>query len=198
MSENLSETADDICELRRRIAHGDDAAARRLVDLGTPAVVAICRAHRPRHVAVEDLAQEVFLTMFMRLDRYEVRPGVPFTAWLSRLAVNVCLDVLRAEARRPRLSFGQEASLWLASLVGAPSTTEDAHAAKEVVDGLMADLSAADRLVLTMLDLEEKSVAEVVNLTGWSASATKVRAFRARGRLQIIAERWRSTHEGSL
>ena len=200
MSETTSESVDDILELRRRIALGDDDAARRLVNFGTPLVLAICRAHRPRQVAVEDLAQEVFLTMFVRLDRYEVRPGVPFSAWLSRLAVNVCLDVLRAEARRPRLSFGQEASLWLASLVGAPSphqeATDDAQAAKEVVDALLAELSAADRLVLTLLDLEEKSVAEVASLTGWSASATKVRAFRARGRLQIIAERWRSTQQG--
>jgi len=189
----MSEPIDDIASLRTRIAQGDDAAARQLVDLGTPMVLAICRAHRPRHLAVEDLAQEVFLTMFVRLDRYEARPGVPFTAWLSRLAVNVCLDVLRAEARRPRLSLGQEASLWLASLIGAPAVTDDVQAAKELVDRLLAELAPADRLVLTLLDLEEKSVMEVAALTGWSVSATKVRAFRARGRLKLIAERWRST-----
>ena len=86
----MSEPLDDIAGLRARIAQGDDAAARQLIDLGTPVVLAICRAHRPRHFAVEDLAQEVFLTMFTRLDRYEARPGIPFAAWLSRLAVNVC------------------------------------------------------------------------------------------------------------
>lgn len=190
----MSEPLDDIAGLRALIAQGDDAAARQLIDLGTPVVLAICRAHRPRHVAVEDLAQEVFLMMFLRLDRYEARPGIPFTAWLSRLAVNVCLDALRAEARRPRVSLGQEATLWLESLVGAPGKADDVQAAKELVDRLLGELAPADRLVLTLLDLEGKSMAEVAALTGWSVTATKVRAFRARGRLKLIAERWRSTH----
>lgn len=191
----MSVIDDDISGILARVAQGDDAAARQLVEHGSPLVLAICRAHRPRHLAVEDLAQEVFLTMFVRLDRYEVRPGVPFTAWLSRLAVNVCLDALRAEARRPRLTLGEEASIWLDGLVGHDETaTADARSAKELVDTLLGELAPADRLVLTLLDLEERSVAEIAQLTGWSTSATKVRAFRARGRLKIIAERWQATH----
>jgi RNA polymerase sigma-70 factor (ECF subfamily) len=191
----MSESASDIAAILTRVAQGDEAAAAELVTHGTPLVLAICRAHRPRHLAVEDLAQEVFLTMFMRLDRYEARPGVPFLAWLSRLAVNVCLDALRAESRRPRLTLGDEAGAWLDSLTGGPGPGDDAaSAAKELVDSLLAELAPADRLVLTLLDLEERSVAEIAQLTGWSQTATKVRAFRARRRLKRIAEE-RHAHE---
>ena len=191
----MSEPASDIAGILARVARGDDAAAAELVAHGTPVVLSICRAHRPRHLGVEDLAQEVFLTMFMRLDRYEARPGVPFTAWLARLAVNVCLDVLRAESRRPRLTLGDEAGAWLDSLTGGPGPADDAAlAAKELVDALFAELPPADRLVLTLLDLEGRSVAEIAQLTGWSQTATKVRAFRARRRLKRIAEE-RNAHE---
>lgn len=179
----------DITGILARVAQGDEDAARALVEHGTPLVLTICRAHRPRHLAVEDLAQEVFLTMFTRLDRYETRPGIPFTAWLSRLAVNVCLDVLRAESRRPRLTLGAEAAAWLDALTGGPETTDNAAAAKELVHELLAELDPADRLVLTLLDLEERPVAEIAELTGWSRTATKVRAFRARRKLKAIAEK---------
>ncbi len=182
----------DITGILARVAQGDEDAARALVDHGTPLVLTICRAHRPRHLAVEDLAQEVFLTMFTRLDRYAARPGVPFTAWLSRLAVNVCLDVLRAERRRPRLTLGTEAAAWLDALTGGSEPANDsASAAKELVHELLAELEPADRLVLTLLDLEERPVAEIAQMTGWSRTATKVRAFRARRKLKAIAQQRR-------
>ncbi len=183
-------TDDDagIAGIIREVRRGDDAAAHALVVRLTPLVLTICRSHRPRHLAVEDLAQEVFLTMFTRLDRYEERPGIPFAAWLSRLAVHVCLDALRAERRRPRLTLGAEALAWLDSLTAdASPATGDAAGARELLDELLAELDPADRLVLTLLDLEERPVAEIAQLTGWSDSATKVRAFRARRKLNAIA-----------
>ena len=184
----MTDAVADIAGILARVARGDDDAARVLVEGFTPLVLAVCRAHRPRHLAPEDLAQEVFLAMFTRLERYEARPGVPFGAWLSRLAVNVCLDALRAEQRRPRLTLGAEAAAWLERLVGGPPPAATAaQAAREVVEELLAELPATDRLVLTLLDLEERSVAEVAELTGWSPSATKVRAFRAREKLKTIA-----------
>lgn len=182
----MSGIEDDLTGVPDRARRGDEEAARLLVDRCTPLVLAICRAHRPRHLAVEDLAQEVFTVMFARLDRYEERPGVPFAAWLSKLAVNACLDVLRAESRRPRMVAGE------ATFAGLAADPEpDPSEARTLVDALLAELAPADRLVLALLDLEERSVAEIAELTGWSRTGTKVRAFRARLRLKAIAEDWR-------
>ncbi|HYR59333.1 MAG TPA: sigma-70 region 4 domain-containing protein, partial [Chthoniobacteraceae bacterium] len=60
----------------------------------------------------------------------------------------------------------------------------DAQSAREATDRLLGLLAPDDRLVLTLLDLEERSVAEISALTGWGRSAVKVRAFRARQKLR--------------
>jgi RNA polymerase sigma-70 factor (ECF subfamily) len=63
--------------------------------------------------------------------------------------------------------------------------------AAEAVEHLLAQLSPDDRWVIRLLDLEQKSVAEISQLTGWSRPAVKVRAFRARHRLRKVAAGFR-------
>ncbi len=171
----------------RRVQQGDQQAAQALVAQTHPLVLKLARAYRAQAQSDDDLVQEVYLTMFARLDRYEVRAGVPFEHWLSRLAVNVCRDVLRAAGRRPKLgALSPAAEQELAVLHGRSGTHEDASAARELVDVLLGRLPPDDRLVLTLLDLEERSVAEISQLTGWSKTLVKVRAFRARLRLKAL------------
>jgi RNA polymerase sigma factor (sigma-70 family) len=179
-----------------RVRSGDDEAARELVEHLYPKVIRIVRGHLPRRLAEEDLAQDVFLKMFARLDQYEARDGKPFDHWLARLAVHTCLDALRAEQRRPEFRFGdlaagdRDESEWLAFLASPDEQPEPTHAlgAKEAVEKLFSHLGPEDRLVLTLLDMEQRSVAEIASLTGWGESRIKVRAFRARRKLRKIAE----------
>ena len=49
---------------------------------------------------------------------------------------------------------------------------------------MLAQLSPADRLLVTLLHLEERSIEDIHQLTGWSRPAIKVRAFRARNRMK--------------
>lgn len=58
----------------------------------------------------------------------------------------------------------------------------------DILKHALAKLRPKDRLVITLLNLEEKSVREVSALTGWSESNVKVRAFRARSELKKILE----------
>ena len=62
----------------------------------------------------------------------------------------------------------------------------DALAARELVHQLLAQLNPEDRLVIRLLDLEQKTVAEISRLTGWNQTLVKVRAFRARRKLQKL------------
>ena len=172
-----------------RAQAGDAAAASELVAASQALVWQIVRAYRACDASDDDLAQEVYLTMFARLDRYVARDGIPFQHWLARLAVNACRDVLRSESRRPRPQALPPDHLdWLAH--GSGPAVGDAHAARDLVDRLLAELPPADRLVLVMLDLEQRPVAEIATLTGWSQTLVKVRAFRARRRLRAVAESW--------
>lgn len=73
----------------------------------------------------------------------------------------------------------------LAEAPSPPAT--DANAAREVVEKLLSQLPPDDRLVLALLDLEQRSVKEIARLTGWSGALVKVRAFRARRKLRSLA-----------
>jgi RNA polymerase sigma-70 factor (ECF subfamily) len=182
----------DVTDCLARVLAGDQAAGCRLVAHLHPLALRIARANGSQSRSDDDLTQEVFLTMFARLDRYRPFDGIPFAHWFARLAVNVCRDVLRAEGRRPmHVALSPAAEAWLGHLAGAGETPNDSDvdAARELVDRLLAELPPDDRLVLTLLDLEQRSTAEIAQMTGWSRTLVKVRAFRARRRLRAVAER---------
>lgn len=172
-----------------RIRAGDQDAARALVEHLYPQVIRIVRARRPRRIAEEDLAQDVFLKMFSRLEQYQGQ--VPLAHWVSRIAVTTCIDALRAQQRRPELRWADlsetEADTLDAVLTREDATdTADALAAHELVHKLLAQLGEADRMVLQLLDLEQKTLVEIRDLTGWNITLIKVRAFRARRKLQKL------------
>jgi len=178
--------------LERVRLHDQDAAAA-LVEVLYPQVIRIVRNHWAKQSDEEDLAQEIFLKLFSRLDQYEARAGIPLEHWVSRLAVRTCLDALRAKGRRPEVRIGdlpEEQQAWLDYLAADESAPPDSAAgsARELVGKLLAKLSPEDRLVITLLDLEEKSVKEISELTGWGQSLVKVRAFRARRKLRKLAQ----------
>lgn len=179
----------DLAGCLERVRQHDQAAARELVEYLYPLVIRIVRSHLPRRVQEEDLAQEVFLKMFSRLDQYQ--GAVPFPHWVSRIAVTTCIDHLRAQKRRPEFRWA-DLSDNEAQLLDSVMTNEnevaanDAMAAHELVHKLMAQLGPDDQMVLRLLDLEQKSINEIADLTGWNRSLIKVRAFRARRKLQKL------------
>ena len=179
----------DLAGCLERVRQRDQAAARELVEHLYPLVIRIVRGRRPRRIAEEDLAQEVFMKMFARLDQYQ--RAVPFSHWVSRIAVTTCIDHLRAQHRRPEFRWADlsenEAQLLDAVLTntGEPAPDEGL-AARELVHLLLGQLAPADRLVIQLLDLEQKTIAEISALTGWNGSLVKVRAFRARRKLRKL------------
>jgi len=188
----MSDSAPDFEGWIVAVRRGDQGAARLLVEALFPLVLKIVRAHLPRRTAEEDLAQEVFLKMFTRLDQY--RGLMPFPHWVSRIAVTTCIDQLRHQKRRPELRWADlsetEAEVLDATLSASDGARDtDALAARELVARLVEQLDPKDRLVIQMLDLEQKSVAEIAEATGFGQSAIKVRAFRARRKLRILFEK---------
>ncbi len=177
----------DLAGCLDRVRKRDQSAARELVEHLHPLVIRIVRSHLPRRVSEEDLAQEIFLKMFTRIDQYQ--GAVPFTHWVSRIAVTTCIDQLRAQKRRPELRWAdlseRETDVLDSAITNENDVApDDALAAKELVHKLLDQLKPDDRLVIQYLDLEQKSIAEISALTGWNQTLVKVRAFRARRKLQ--------------
>jgi RNA polymerase sigma-70 factor (ECF subfamily) len=185
------EPATDLSGLVARVVAGDEAAARDMVGRLWPQIIRIVRRHLPRRSSEEDLAQEVFMKVFARLGQW--RDEMPLEHWVSRVAVNTCLDALRWDKRRPELRWADlsEAEAEVLDHVLHDETDReagDAMASRELAHKLLQTLKPADRLVLTMMDMEGRSVAEVQRATGWSATLVKVRAFRARRKLRKAFE----------
>jgi RNA polymerase sigma factor (sigma-70 family) len=182
----------DVPDCVRRACVGDLSAAQALVEHLHPLVRRWVRNHLPRRDSEEDLMQEVFLKLLQKLGSYREHPGVPFEHWVSRLTVRTCLDALRAERARPEWRMADLAEgerEWLDYLTtpqdcAAPGAAEEA---KQIVTRLLSHLTPPDRLVLTLLDLKQRSTLEIAQLTGWSRPLIKMRAMRARRKLQKIA-----------
>jgi len=191
----------DDAELIRSILDGQTDRFAELVRRHQDRVFGILGRHSRNAHTVEDLAQQTFLNAWRALPRFDGRS--PFEHWISVIAVHVALDHLRREKRRtdeiglPEL--GEDALDWLRTEGddAAPGRRE----AAELLDAALQKLSPEDRLVLTLQELEGRSVKEISRLTGWSGVATRVRALRARGRLRKALEsletapRTRTAHE---
>ena len=136
------------------------------------------------------------MKMFTRLEQYQ--GAVPFSHWVSRIAVTTCIDHLRSQKRRPEfrwadLSENEAAVLDAVLSSETDRAPDDTLAARELVDKLLGQLKPDDRLVIQLLDLEQKTVAEICALTGWNSSIIKVRAFRARRKLQKLFQELQRT-----
>lgn len=178
----------DLAGCLDRVRQRDQAAARELVEHLYPLVIRIVRSHLPRRVAEEDLTQEIFLKMFTRLEQYQ--GAVPFPHWVSRIAVTTCIDQLRAQKRRPEFRWADlsenEAQVLDSVTADDGVAPDDAVATRELLSRLLGQLKPEDRMVVQLLDLEQKTIAEISVLTGWNPSLVKVRAFRARRKLQKL------------
>ena len=178
-------------ELIAAVLAGNAASFEPLVQKYSPRVFATARRYARRESEVEDIAQEVWLKAFDKLKSF--RGEAPFEHWLMRMTVRTCYDFLRAHQRNRESSFSEISDAeddWLERFAVAPDTvSHHADAAKLLVERVLEKLSPEARLVITLLEIEDRTVKEIAELTGWSVPLVKVRAFRARSEMRKILSR---------
>jgi RNA polymerase sigma-70 factor (ECF subfamily) len=148
-----------------------------------------------RREQVEEVAQEVFLKAFTQLESFEGRGSLE--GWLAKIAANTCLNQLRGSKRRPEMTvsdMSEDETAWLDGKLADVASerhraAERAVVAADLTDRVLGTLSPEDRMVLMLIDGEDASVKDVAELTGWSESNVKVRAFRARRRMREAVEK---------
>jgi RNA polymerase sigma-70 factor (ECF subfamily) len=168
------------------LAH-DDHAATELVRRLYPLVAKIVRSHRPRRTAEEDLCQMIFIKVFQKLSQFSGQ--VPLEHWVSRVAVNTCLNQIsfekaRTELRHADLSEDEQAVIENLATSSEELAPDRSLGSRQLVEHLLQFLKPAERLVIDLLYLQQRSVDEIRQLTGWSNSLIKVRAFRARRKMK--------------
>ena len=172
--------------LVRRVIQGENECFEELIRRHQPRVFATARRYARREDEVQDIVQEVFLKTFERLPGF--RFEAPFEHWLMRVTIRTCYDFLRAHQRTRESSFSDlshEEEDWLERHKTEPDAADErAEAARSLVQKLMDTLAPEFRLVIQLLEIEERSVKEIHDLTGWSIPLIKVRAFRARAAMR--------------
>lgn len=174
-------------ELLARVRSGDESANRTLIEILYPSVQANVRNHLRRQADHDDVAQEVFLKIFLKMEQY--RGPQPFEHWVSRIAVTTCYDWLRKHRIRPLVTYSDlsEAEVEILEKSRQTSSRGTSDTQRELFSGLLdkliSTLNPREQIVIRLLDLEERSVRDISELTGWGASKVKVTAMRARRKL---------------
>ncbi|HIJ80180.1 MAG TPA: RNA polymerase sigma factor [Desulfuromonadales bacterium] len=163
---------------------GDDTSFARLVCKHKRRVFGLAARFARNGDELEDICQETFIKVYEKLSTF--RNEAPFENWLSRIAVRVCHDALRSRRHEKHQLNVDLYEIDVRDVAG--ESRQEVRQAREFLRFAMSKLSADEQLVITLLELEELSVRETAEYTGWSEANVKVRAFRARHALKKIVE----------
>ncbi len=188
-------------ELVQRTRAGDVTAFDALVLRYRKKLTAIAWRFFSDPADAEDMAQEACVRAYTNLDK--LRPGVPFHNWLYRVTINLCLDRLRSERRRPRQlepDLIQSEQEWLERQLFKEETDPEPRfvghlIARQLISRVLERIAPKDRLVLHLLYCEGRTVEEVASTIGWTKTNVKVRAFRARRTLRKFLKQLDPVHE---
>ena len=135
-----------------------------------------------RDAELEDIVQESFSVAFGALHKLE-RPQA-FAAWLSSIVTRTTIATIRRRRLLSRLGLLRGEPVQVETLI-APTAPPDIAAELAGVYRLVADLPLKERVVLVLRRVEELSLQEIVEQTGWSLAAVKRALVRAEARLEI-------------
>jgi RNA polymerase sigma factor (sigma-70 family) len=185
--DSMSEPGFDLAACLERVRQRDEDAARELMEHLYPFVLKLVRAHLPKRSAEEDLVQMVFVKVFGKIEQYN--GSVPLEHWVSRIAINTCINQIKSEKVRPELRWADlsdEEKFVVETLAATENDLDaaDAVAAREIVDELLARLSPVERLLVTLLHLEGRSGKEVAQMMGWTHLRVRVQGYRVRQKLK--------------
>jgi RNA polymerase sigma factor (sigma-70 family) len=184
-------TDSDVSACLEQVRQRDDRAIRALITYMYPLVYKIVRSNLSRRGEEEDLVQVVMTKVFKSLDQFAGK--VPFKHWVSRIAVNTCLNLIRYEKSRPEvrmadLSEDESAVVEKLSVSDRGVDAGLGMAARDLVQNLVACLRPKERILVRLIYLEGLSIEEASEATGWSSGAITMRMMRAKAKM-------RSRHE---
>jgi len=181
----------EIGTLVERARKGDLDAFQELVTSFESFVFKTAARHGPRD-EIENVSQESFLSAYTSLSKLSDPEAFP--GWLHSIVVRRCLDCWRRKYRKAKYEVA------LSSInekdVAENSTFVAELDRKQAAEKILALLLPEERLIMTLLYLEEKSVDEVSKLLNFSKVNVKVKAHRIRNKLKSFLERENAIEQG--
>jgi RNA polymerase sigma-70 factor (ECF subfamily) len=188
MSEEVDES-----KLIRRLKKRDEDAFAKMVQLYQNRVFALVFRMLGDRAEAEDLAQEVFVTVFKSIDSF--RGDSKFSTWLYRVATNHCKNRIKYLQRRHHQrkmdiddARETEFSSPLAPRSSRPDELAGAHELERIIQASLAELDEEHRVVIILRDIDHLSYAEIAEITGVAEGTVKSRLFRGRATLRTLVE----------
>lgn len=194
----MSELDADDARFLRRLRRRDERAFTALVERYKGMVYGVCVRFVRDHAEAEDLAQDVFVAVFKKIDSFRAESS--FTTWIYQIALNLSKNRLRAMQRRhasAHESFDQDthagALFAFRAHDGNMRTGDPVRDAMESeraahLDRALNRLDESFREVLILRDLEDLDYDQIARVLGVAAGTVKSRLFRARAALRQALE----------
>jgi RNA polymerase sigma-70 factor (ECF subfamily) len=181
-------------QLIESVLEGDEFAFEQIFDRHKRMVAVVASRYFRQPHQIEEIIQISFAKVFVELGNFRGLHDLSLASWLARITTNVCLDTLRSKKRRPEdlcseLTEGELESLTNLKTDGGPNA-EKLALDRDLAEKLLGHVPADDRALLQMLYAEEMSVAEIADLTGWSQSKVKIKAWRARNTMRRVLKKF--------
>ncbi|HLV36139.1 MAG TPA: sigma-70 family RNA polymerase sigma factor [Spirillospora sp.] len=164
----------DLERVIKRARRGDEKAITTLYELHADAIYRYILYRVPTSADAEDLTAEVFLRMVESLPNYNIR-GVPFEAWLYRIAAARIADFYRQNKRQPQAELNET----LADDVPLPEDQIQQRQEIQTLREALRKFSEEEQTILLLRFVERKSHREVANILGKTTNAVKAAQHRA-------------------
>ncbi len=168
-----------------RAQSGDDEAFSEIIRTYRKRILGTVYRTISRVDDVEDVGQEVFVRLHDSLR--QLRTPQVFEPWLYRLTINACYDYLRRKRREIDVrmaDLSEEQVVAVDAALSGKKALEESkkEGARELLEILMSRISAADRGLLVLKEIEGLTLKELSVVYRVNTNALKVRLFRARKR----------------
>jgi RNA polymerase sigma-70 factor, ECF subfamily len=190
----VRQPADD--ELVAAARGGNQAAFTQLFERYRQLVSRLGYRFFTRREQVEEIVQESFIKIYFALEDYQGGNDKSFVSWLTRITVRTCYDELRRQQRRSESSIGdltEDESAYINDRLRDWSTggnIEGAAVSRDLANKLLSRLRPEDRIVVSLLKMEELSIAEVAEVMGWTTAKVKMRSHRAQQGLRRLLRKY--------
>jgi len=187
--------------LIRRVQAGDEMAFREIVERYQSKIFSIIYGILRNHNDAEDIAQQVFTKVYFSVGNFDFRSSL--LTWVYKITVNECYDYLRKKRVRKLVyesDFSQEDTQRMEAsepAVDKSPAVDDRLANRELALKLLSKVSAEDRSLILLKEVEGHSVEELAGMTGLNENTIKVKLFRTRQKLLKAAQRLGKVRVGS-
>jgi RNA polymerase sigma-70 factor (ECF subfamily) len=175
--------------LVRKLQQRDERAFQEVVRLYQHKVFNLVYRMIGSREEAEDVAQEVFVTVFKSVDTF--RGESKFSTWLYRIAANHCKNRLKYLGRRSYKATGaldataerelQEAQpSAMTPHIDGPEKVLEGRQLEALVQEGIALLDEEHRMLIVLRDVEDLSYQEISTITGLPEGTVKSRLHRAR------------------